>query len=109
MELITRKCRASTAADRWNEQYKNEEVWGEKQKTTKLLRKLGKNPNPDDVDIIIGNDTWISIPCSECGDRGGSVVRLGQEPDYDSETVWICEKCLLSALRLIVESASGAT
>ncbi len=42
--------------------------------------------------------------CSECNKESWDIVEIGQPPDYDSSTAYICEKCLKEALKLIEKS-----
>lgn len=39
--------------------------------------------------------------CDECGSLEDTVIQLGNEPDYDSQTAQICINCLEKALKLI--------
>lgn len=96
MELVTRNIRARTAAERWRRQYPDE-----KAKQPKLAA-LGDRPNPDDVDRIVGNKSWTEVPtCNECNREGlPAVVELGDKPDYDSATAWVCLDCLRKAVAL---------
>lgn len=96
MELVTRNIRARTAAERWRRQYPDD-----KAKQPKMAA-LGDRPNPDDVDRIVGNRSWTEVPtCSECRrDNLPAVVQLGDEPDYDSSTAWVCLDCLRKAVAL---------
>ena len=96
MELITRNLLARTAALRWKRQYPDDK------KKQPELEALGDTPHPDDVDSVIGNGTWTEVPeCNECGGRNlPAVVRVGDEPDYDSQTAWLCLECLRKAVTL---------
>ena len=49
---------------------------------------------PDAVNDIIGNQSWTQCSCSECNRDVDAVVQLGQEPDYESSTAWICRDCI---------------
>ena len=120
MKLITRQTEANELVDRFKE-------W-ENQQTTFIpilrgrglgkpveeLQKLGPNPDPDACDAVIrqqidthawpsGNTpTWTSVPaCDECGHSKDAVVRLGEEPDYESSTAFVCRDCLSEALGLV--------
>jgi hypothetical protein len=42
--------------------------------------------------------SWINTVCGCCGKDRGLVVQLGQEPDYESSTVFACVPCLKAAL-----------
>jgi hypothetical protein len=98
MRLITRQSLASQAADSWAEQYKN---WGfgeDKINIAHQLRALGENPSPEDVDNVIGNNSWTRTKCHECGAENIDVVEVGEELGYESHTANICRPCLKSAL-----------
>jgi len=97
MILITREALAATAAERWDLQYPRADL----QEPSRRIRALGPAPDPDAVDRIIGNDYWTTPgPCSECGAQGVAVAQVGQEPDYESATAWLCEGCARKALSL---------
>lgn len=105
MKTITRKTLAATAAERWKEQYSNSLDWEvfrhsqPRRDTYNELLALGPNPSPNDIDETIGNDSWTSVPrCSECSSRPDCVVEIGEEPDYESSTAWMCRKCLRAAI-----------
>jgi hypothetical protein len=115
--LITRQTQADTAAQRWLNQYgyyingkgKTDFANGPFDPTKKYaaLVALGPNPSPDAVDRVIGNGSWTDTPtCSECGRAGlPAVVQVGEEPDYDSRTAWLCGDCLRRAIDLIPTGA----
>jgi len=119
VKLITRQTEANELVDRFKE-------W-EKQQTTyipilrgrglgmpvKELKKLGPNPDPDACDAVIRQQiaihtwpsgetpTWTNVPtCDECGQSKDAVVRVGEEPDYESSTAFVCRDCLSEALGL---------
>src|SRR5690348_10271210 len=47
------------------------------------------------VDEIIGNDSWTGLKCNECGDPDNdAVVQVGEEPDYESATAYLCLTCV---------------
>jgi hypothetical protein len=55
-----------------------------------------------DVAEIIGNSFWVhERACDECGKETWEVVRLGEQPGYDSSTACVCRDCLRAALRLL--------
>lgn len=39
--------------------------------------------------------------CSECNTSSDYTVRVGEEPDYESLTAYLCERCLHSAVKLL--------
>jgi len=91
MKLITRQILANEVVQRWKEQYPND-----KDDIRKKLEALGDIKNPDDIDHIIGNGSWTRVPCcSECGkDNLELVIMVGEEPDYDADTAWLCADCI---------------
>jgi hypothetical protein len=104
MKLLTAKSQAAEAAERWKKNYFNQRtgLWsstisGPAKVVYDALIALGPHPEPADVNRVIGNDSWTDNRCNECGLSGRSVVQLGDEPDYDSSTVWVCEECLAAA------------
>jgi len=98
MELVTRQTRARKAAERWKIQY----LSGENDVRYNKLLSLGDNPNPDDVDSIIGTTSWTSVPqCNECGAHTDMVIMIGEELGHDSYTAHVCCRCLVRALALI--------
>ncbi len=100
MKLITRQTRANEAADRWQGRYSYSPS---AQLTYDRLRSLGDNPDPDEVDSILGDEgAWTATPyCTECGVEGQSVVELGEPRDFESATVCLCKSCLTEALELL--------
>jgi hypothetical protein len=50
---------------------------------------------------VVGHPSWLEPPaCNECGVRHVPTVEIGEQPDYESCTAWVCRKCLLRALAL---------
>ncbi len=100
-ELITERDQIRTVADRWGEQYgkpywKNDE---EKQEIGRRLAALDKEKcSAADVAAIIGNDSWSLLQCDNCEAEVTAVVRVGDDPDYDSRTVTLCKPCAVKAV-----------
>jgi len=86
-------------AARWKAQYchdgKWDDVWGRDKSSESIYQGLIALPpsaTAADVATIIGNDTWVGERCTECGKRN-AVLLVGDEPDYESATVYLCAKC----------------
>ena len=104
MILITKQDLAKTAKDRWKAQYYENGEWytyrGDKREITyNNLVALGGNPSSDDVNKVIGNNSWTNITCSECKESVDAAVELG-ETGYDTEYVYACKECLTKSLGL---------
>lgn len=98
MKLITRVQKASKAAEKWKHQY--QPYWrydDSKRAIHEALVALGKDPDPDEVDRVIGNGSWTICRCDECEEHCDVVLELGETPDYGSATAQICKACFRKA------------
>ena len=81
--------------------------WGNGTRGIQVGYELSKlNPDTctaEEVDTLIGNNTWTSKTCNECGNRAKDVIRLGEEPDYESQTAYLCKDCLTKAYNLFIK------
>jgi hypothetical protein len=119
MKIITRQTQANDLVARFEDWEKATRKYCDHLRSRGLgrpveeLRKLGPNPDPDKCDAVIrqqldqhmwpsGNvPTWTQPPaCKECGAQNDAVVQLGEEPDYEPATAWVCLACLRAALAL---------
>jgi len=92
-------------AERWAAQYPNNRERPEKEEIKQKLFSLNKDTaTAKEVAEIIGNDLWVTPKeCQECHVESYKVIQVGQEPDYESYTTYICPDCLRKAL-LLAES-----
>jgi len=96
MKLFTKQEKIKNIVKRWKYQYPKDK----KDITEKLIQ---ANPTTEDeIAKIIGNRTWTTNRCDECGEDKDVLIQLGQEPDYESSTACICLNCLKKALKLII-------
>jgi len=110
----SRKTLATQAAARWRNTYfvRNGEEWGNTKNGNthpvyiKLL-KLGKNPNPDDVDEVIGNESWTRLTCDNCNKEINEGVWIGEHLDYESRTTMACVKCLQEGINTITNKGEN--
>lgn len=99
-EKITAHTLAAKAADRWAEHYSD--YMDKRKETEARLRALGPNPDPASVNAVVGNTSWTQPPdCTGCGHAFAAVVRVGQPPDYESRTAYLCAECLGAAARAL--------
>jgi len=104
MKLITIRSQIIEVADRWDAQYPISR-YGDNPNTKAVSEKLRSidlsTATTADVESIIGNCSWAGPrECDECNLSFDVVVELGDEPDYDSNTVRLCVGCLYRALEL---------
>jgi len=97
--VITRQLLANDAAIRWRRQYESGIYGLDKLEIADKLDALGPSPIPDSVDGVIGNGSWTRIPsCSGCGAKPiTAVVQVGEDPDYESHTAYLCKGCVTKA------------
>jgi len=113
MKLITQRDRIRNVAERWKEQYcrrafspaANKAVnhWSPTSAhadTGEIYNKLaaldGETATPAEIAAIIGNDSWcvLGYRCTECDTfPTDAILHVGEEPDYDSATVYLCRDC----------------
>lgn len=111
MIIRTKAWLIANVAERWKKQYWTPlGGWSEfgtgKESAYQKLIALPEGATEQDVDAAIGNDSWTANRCDECREDIDVVVRLGEPPDYDSRTFYICLDCLRKALEL-GEAANG--
>lgn len=107
MIVITEKDLIKTVCERWKDTYGAR--WynnPENRKHLEIYERLKrlKNPTSDEIAAIIGNRSWTTLQCDECEQDVLKVVELGQEPDFESRTVHLCQYCLQKAIDNIKES-----
>jgi hypothetical protein len=110
MKLESKRERLQTVAQRFKEVYGTVGMlarYPERAETIRQLEALNpESSTPLQVEKIIGNRSWTDpTSCSECRSQDGrAVVRLGEDPDYESSTAWICLECLEKAMELAREA-----
>ncbi len=110
MRKVTRESNAARAAEAWAAGYPEDGPWGadeRKQGITKILKDLGDNPDPDDVDRVIGNKSWTSVDeCCECSCTKSSVLEIGGDDEQEAPPAYICFDCLLQGVNEMFQPAS---
>jgi len=102
MKLITWRGKIRNVAKSWAAQYRNTTDASKKEVLAQLKILDTEKATIEDVAQIIGNDSWTRLICDECGEAVQAVVMVGQEPDYDSATVYLCKSCALKVQGLFV-------
>jgi hypothetical protein len=110
MKLITIRFQILEVAKRWKSQY----VGGKHEQADKIaiyanLLKLDLTTcSAETIASTIGNDSWACPQkCYECGGRFNAVLQIGQEPDYESATTYLCIGCIASANALMEKQANA--
>ena len=63
-------------------------------KKLERLRRLDLDTvSASEINSIIGNATWTTDRCSQCGGYSSPVIVVGQVPDYESSTATLCRPC----------------
>ncbi len=96
MKLMTRKKRAAEYIKELHES--NTIIPGS---IDKRLLSLGTNPDPDEVDRIIGHNGRTKVICDECMESKDSVLLFCEWYEDPYTEMEICRVCLLKALDVI--------
>lgn len=99
MQVVTRQQRADKAAENfraWVNQISGKYRTGHEEICSNLAA-LNNSPNPDDVDRIIGNDTWTKIYCASCFKNVNEAVLVIEADEGDK---YMCFRCIRKAYRL---------
>lgn len=100
MKKITKLDVVRRVASRFKRQYFRNGIWSEahfglvrdSQVTYQSIVDAGDDA--DAIDVAIGNGTWTSLKCDECGKDVKELMQIGQELDYESATANVCFDCL---------------
>lgn len=95
MKTITQRDCILRVCDRWEAQYTPFDRHSQdKLETYKRLQRLNlETCSAKDVADVIGNSSWTTLKCDECGQEADWVLRVGEEPDYESRTACLCKAC----------------
>lgn len=102
-------------ADRWRRQYQRNDDGGgirwngiiDARGSEAIWRELTALPATatyQDVDRVIGTQGWATFWCDVCHDYVPEAVQIGDEPDYESDTVTLCLACYDTMIAQIAES-----
>lgn len=108
MELKSKQLLANDAARRWRQTYYRNGEWsciakGDTKQIYDALVALGETPAPEDVNRVIGTESWTSFRCDECQTYIERGVEVGEKPDYESNTAILCIPCLTKAMAIGTE------
>lgn len=106
MRVLDEHARVRDAIQDWINSYGLTATYG----ADKRGRQIGKEllalnqatATADEVAEIIGNDSWSGkLSCGECGTKTWDIIEIGERPDYESATAYLCSDCLRKALVLL--------
>lgn len=103
MELITKQWKTNEVAKEWKNRYYSTYTgeWrygSDKEEIYNKLVALGFNPNPDEVNEIIGNNGWTEVKCQVCGSQVEAVMKFEKMDDYNYMSINICKSCIEKAM-----------
>ena len=109
MEVITIRSQIRTVAQRWRAQYGGY-AWASDEGKQHVQRQLDavdkETATPALIASIIGNDSWVKpIECDECGVESETVILIGEKPDYESRTAYLCPACITRAAAALAHPA----
>lgn len=99
--ITTRKSVIAAAPDRWEAQYADytgSDVSGKTRITEALKALPAADVTKENVDLIIGNESWTRLVCDQCQQDSDVLANFDGCSEYP---VSICLKCLKKANRLI--------
>lgn len=97
---------AATVAEKWKKQYYiGGGKWrailfgtGDSKDIYNALVSLGPEPDPDDIEEVIGNDSWTKTECDQCRVTNAPVVVISDGIDSD---VSLCYGCATEASMML--------
>lgn len=102
LKIIYKRDRLDGIAQKWRNTYGHGFYANDpdKQKIQDKLDALApKQFLPEEADTIIGNSSWTEFKCDLCKQDKDVLMRMGEEPDYESRWLDCCQECITKALR----------
>lgn len=105
MKHITERSLIETIVRRWDQHYSPGRL-GPDEIREQLASLNLAIATVAEINEIIGNDSWTSLSCNECGKRCTELMQLGTEEDYfhEGRIIVCCKDCLIKAYQLITEA-----
>lgn len=93
--IIRRDDIVARVPDRWARQYAPRGKWSpDKDQITDALASLkGTSFTAEQVDSIIGNNSWTKNCCDGCDKDLPLLVRIGDDSDYETRYLDLCLVC----------------
>ena len=108
--VYTRETTAQGVAKRWEEQYRSYIRKGTKpgdfcpKQTLRELKAMGANPDPDEIDSLLGNPSWTTVSCHSCSDPSATGVHFLQDymaDIHDEDMTSLCKSCVEEGVKAL--------
>jgi hypothetical protein len=97
MKKVTKQDRIDRVIERWERQYPDKPYIDDKWKEiTKKLKAL-VNPTEKDISDTIGNTSWVTLYCHDCGCDQEEVIEF-ERHDTKFHLCWVC---LMKSIELL--------
>ena len=98
-DTITRAEVVASVPRAWERQYSDLKgpQWSSHQAIMQQLLALPEGFTAEEVNRIIGNESWTSLRCEECGNEVEAVFCFGDTEYASSPSVNVCEVCIRKA------------
>jgi hypothetical protein len=106
MQKLTKSYLIANVAERWKHQHSRDGTWTwvNSESIYNKLNALMPNATTEQIEEIIGNESWTRTRCDECERESELVIQVGEELDCCSLTAQLCTDCLELALKLAREN-----
>lgn len=88
-----------SVGERWREQYERDfdrpRFTDPKTTPRDVYEKILKATSAEEIDAAIGNDSWTSLMCSECGEKVDSVAVF--DVNCGEYSLHLCKSCCMEA------------
>lgn len=106
MKLITTQQLVDQCAESWKSQYFKNSVWDsvwdysmKKSASAKLIYdELLKCTTKQQIVELMGQDSWVSLRCPNCGAIVDEIVYF--DDGHDEDSYYLCFECVENALKL---------
>lgn len=104
INIITREQKIENVPKSWAEQYVGYVGCDKSKKREKLFElEAAGQLSQESINETIGNTSWTELRCDNCKKDKDALVRIGDEPDYDSRWQDLCLDCLGKAQKLLTQ------
>lgn len=104
MKIITQRQLIQAVAKRWrqeHEPFNDRDPMDKRGIADKLYVLDGNTATAEEVNSIIGNDSWTTLTCDECKKDTTIIVQVGEDSDYDAISARLCPECVEKAAAMI--------